>query len=65
MNQSSGADTVYGASNHTRGGGAIILQTVNFLILGDVSASGYPQSQDAFGPKDIVIGGSGGYILYK
>ena len=34
--------TKYVESIHTRGGGAIILQAQNFLILGLVSASGYP-----------------------
>ena len=57
--------TSFDSSIHTRGGGGIILETINFYILGRVDASGYPLSKDGFQDQDTVIGGSGGFVQYR
>ena len=52
-------------SEKTRGGGAVLISSQVFEILGNISASGYPQNlTDAgIGSNVSVSGGSGGLIM--
>ena len=61
----SGGGLTTGAAVTTQGGGAIVLRSGQFKLLGKIGASGYPLeiSNSTFEEAEIVSGGSGGYIL--
>ena len=61
----SGGGLTTGAASTTQGGGAIVLRSGHFKLLGKIGASGYPLdvSNSTFEEDEIVSGGSGGYIF--